>query len=77
MAATSPSAGSRLTRPFVRLWQFLHGVWHELQRVVWPSKEETWTFTVVVIIAVLTVALYMGILDLIMVQLERLLGMYQ
>lgn len=55
--------GARLARPFVNLYQFLQGVWYELQRVVWPSKEETWTFTVVVIVAVLIVAAYMGALD--------------
>ncbi len=69
--------GERAAKPFVRLWQFLQSVWYELQRVVWPSKEETYTFTVVVIIAVLIVAGYMGILDFLMTALtSKLLGLY-
>jgi preprotein translocase subunit SecE len=67
--------GARLAKPFVHLWQFLQGVWYELQRVVWPSKEENWTFTVVVIIAILVVAGYMGVLDFIMVAITRMMGL--
>ena len=58
--------GAKLGRPFVRLYQFLQGVWYELGRVVWPSKEETYTFTLVVIIVVMIVAAYMGVLDFIL-----------
>ena len=73
---TWSGTGGRLTRPFVKAYQFLQGVWYELQRVVWPSKEETYTFTIVVIIAVLAVAAYMGILDLISTYITRdLLGL--
>jgi len=76
MAAANPGVGNKLARPFVRLYQFLQGVWYELQRVVWPSKEETYTFTVVVILAIFIVAVYMGIMDFIMVHIERLLGIF-
>ena len=69
--------GERLARPFVKLVQFLQSVWHELQRVVWPSKAETYAFTVVVIVAVLVVAGYMGILDFIMTVItSKMLGLY-
>ncbi len=68
--------GERLVRPFVKLVQFLQSVGHELQRVVWPSKDETYAFTVVVMVAVLVVAAYMGLLDFIMTVISRALGLY-
>jgi len=72
---TRGGLGAKLARPFVRLYQFLQGVWYELGRVVWPSKEETYTFTLVVIIVVAIVAAYMGLLDLILASFTtRVLG---
>lgn len=69
--------GERAAKPFVKLWQFFQSVWYELQRVVWPSRAENWAFTVVVIIAILVVALYMGALDYIMGFIARhFLGLY-
>ena len=68
------SLGKRLARPFTSLWRFLRGVYSELQRVVWPSHEETYSFTVVIIIAVAIVALWVGVLDLFFTQLMTLLG---
>ena len=53
----------KLARPFVNTWQFLQDVRHELQRVVWPSHEDTWTFTVVVLITIGIVGLWIGALD--------------
>jgi preprotein translocase subunit SecE len=63
---TQLGLGGRLARPFVKLYQFFQAVWFELQRVVWPSKEETWTFTLVVIMAVVIVAAYMAGLDVVL-----------
>jgi preprotein translocase SecE subunit len=76
MAAANLSLGGRISRPFVRLYQFFQAVWFELQRVVWPSKEETYTFTLVVIVAVIAVAAYMGALDLILNALTKAVGIY-
>ena len=77
--ATAKAQGSglitRLGRPFVNGWRFLKDVHSELQRVVWPSHEETYSFTVVVILAVGIVAAFVGVLDLIMVQIMMLLGL--
>jgi len=66
---------SRLTRPFTNTWRFLKDVQSELQRVVWPSHEETYSFTVVVILAVAIVAAWVGALDIVMVQIMTLLGL--
>ncbi|HEY3396741.1 MAG TPA: preprotein translocase subunit SecE [Armatimonadota bacterium] len=71
-----PGFGARVSRPFVSLYQFLQGVKYELQRVVWPSKEETYAFTVVVVIAVVAVAIYMGSIDFIMTAVTRAIGLY-
>ena len=67
----------RLTRPFTNTWSFLREVWQELHRVVWPSHEDTYTFTVVVLIAILIVAAWVGTLDMILTKLVGLLRLYQ
>lgn len=67
----------KLTRPFTNTWSFLREVWQELHRVVWPSHEETYTFTVVVLIAVGAVAVWVGSLDWICTQLVALLRLFQ
>ncbi|HCU37009.1 MAG TPA: preprotein translocase subunit SecE [Armatimonadetes bacterium] len=53
----------RLKRPFVKLWDFLHDVWLEMHKVKWPSHQETYAFTVVVIIAVVIVSVWVGFWD--------------
>jgi len=74
---TEAGLGAKIARPFVKLYQFLQGVWYELQRVVWPSKEETYTLTAVVILAVVIVAVYMGLLDVILAGFtQKVLGIY-
>ena len=80
MAAVKVQAGNlgrRLVRPFTNTWNFLQEVWQELHRVVWPSHEETYTFTVVVLIAVVAVAIWVGALDWLCTQLVGLLRLYQ
>lgn len=64
----------RLTRPFINLGRFFKDVYAELQRVVWPSHEETYAFTVVVMITIVIVALWVGVLDLVMIQVMERLG---
>jgi preprotein translocase subunit SecE len=66
---------SRLARPFVNVWRFLKDVHAELQRVVWPSHEETYSFTVVVVLTVAVVSAWVAILDVVCVEVMRLLGL--
>lgn len=66
---------TRILRPFVNFGRFLRDVHLELQRVVWPSHEETYSFTVVVIIAVTIVAAWVAILDVIFASFMHLLGL--
>jgi preprotein translocase subunit SecE len=67
----------RLKRPFRSVGRFLKEVWAELQRVVWPSHEETYAFTGVVIVAVAIVAFWVGVLDFLFTKLVGALRLYQ
>ena len=64
----------RLKRPFLSMSKFLRDVWNELQRVVWPSNEECWGFTVVTIVGVLVVAIWVGLWDFFFSRVLALLG---
>ncbi len=72
--AQETSIFSRMGRPFTNGWRFLKDVYSELQRVVWPSHEETYSFTVVVILAVAIVAVWVAVLDIVFANLMSLLG---
>ncbi|NPV49558.1 MAG: preprotein translocase subunit SecE [Armatimonadetes bacterium] len=65
---------ARLKRPFLNLAKFLREVWNELQRVVWPTNEECFGFTLVVIVGVLVVAAWVGLWDLVFTRLMTLIG---
>jgi preprotein translocase subunit SecE len=43
--------------------QFLQEVWSELKKVHWPSWRETRAATLVVLIAVIVFALFLGVVD--------------
>lgn len=43
--------------------QFLIDVWKELKRTSWPSKKEVYGTTLVVVVTVITVAIYLGAVD--------------
>jgi preprotein translocase subunit SecE len=67
----------RLKQPFRTIVQFLKDVWMELQRVVWPSHEETYAFTGVVIVAVGIIAVWIGLLDLLFTKVVGALRLYE
>jgi len=76
-AGEQVSVGRRLISPFVRLVTFLREVRIEMQRVVWPSRDDTYTYTVVVVVAVVVVAAWVGFWDAIFTQLIAALKLYQ
>ncbi|NLC55734.1 MAG: preprotein translocase subunit SecE [Armatimonadetes bacterium] len=43
--------------------RYLSEVWSELKKVQWPSREELYAFTVMVIVAIVAVGAYIGVLD--------------
>lgn len=53
----------RIKAPFLKLGRFLREVVFELKRVVWPTKDEAYSFTAVVLIAIGVVAVWVGSLD--------------
>jgi preprotein translocase subunit SecE len=59
------------------LQRFLGDVMTEMRKVVWPTKEETHSFTLVVLVAVACVAAYVGALDLIFTKVVAGLKIYQ
>ena len=52
--------------------QFVEDVWKELKRTSWPSKQEVYGTTLVVIVATIIVAVYLGVVDLVLAALQRL-----
>jgi preprotein translocase subunit SecE len=64
--------GSALTRPFYRLGGFLRDVRSELAKVTWPTREETFELTRVVLGTTVAAALILGVIALIFTELFRL-----
>jgi preprotein translocase subunit SecE len=62
-----------LKQPVVRLVQFVQEAWTELKKVHWPSRKETQAATVVVLLSVMFVALYLGLVDLVLSRLMQFL----
>ena len=57
---------------------YFRGVWAEMQKVVWPSRRETIKHTLVVIVFSISVALFLGGLDLLFnYGLETLINNYR
>lgn len=46
-----------------RTMKFFRGVWSELKKVHWPNRKEIVTYTSVVLVAVLIVALMIWLVD--------------
>lgn len=66
----------RLKRPFIVTQRFLKDVWMELQRVVWPSHDDTYAFTGVVIVAVAIISAWIAVLDLFFTRLVAAFRLY-
>ncbi|HHN73706.1 MAG TPA: preprotein translocase subunit SecE [Acidobacteria bacterium] len=52
--------------------EFVDDVWKELKRTSWPNKQEVYGTTLVVIIATIIVAVYLGLVDLVLATLQKL-----
>jgi len=59
-------------RAMRRLMQFLREVRAELRKVVWPSRQETAMFTLVVIMTVALVTVIFWVLDSVFAELFKL-----
>lgn len=59
--------------PFSRIRLFVSQVVAEMKKVTYPSKSETWTYFVVVIVFVAVIMAYAGLLDLAFDRLNSLI----
>ena len=57
----------KIAKPFKNMW-------HELRKVTWPSKKDLITYSTVVIIFMVFMAIVIGLLDLGSGELIKLLG---
>jgi preprotein translocase subunit SecE len=55
-----------------KIVQFLKEVKFELKRVTWPSRKETLAGTAVVLVIVMIVALFLGIVDIGLAELIKM-----
>nr|WP_223875244.1 preprotein translocase subunit SecE [Nanchangia anserum] len=51
---------------------FVRQIVAELKKVVWPTREQLWTYFTVVIVFVLALMVFVGILDVAFASLSRL-----
>jgi len=51
---------------YVKAVQFLHDVRSELRKVTFPTRKETLASTTVVIVVVFILAMYLGIVDIVL-----------
>ena len=58
---------------FAKILQFLQEVQQELRKVVWPTRKETLASTSVVLIIVIILAFYLGLIDLGLTRIIRVI----
>jgi preprotein translocase subunit SecE len=55
-----------IKQPVTRSVEFLQECWIELKKVHWPTRRDTQAATIVVIVGVTIVAVYLGLVDLVL-----------
>ncbi|PHP52677.1 preprotein translocase subunit SecE [Actinomyces ruminis] len=65
MSDTTVAKGKRKQRrgPFSRIALYFRQVIDELRKVVWPTRNELWTYFAVVVVFILAIMLFTGALD--------------
>lgn len=59
--------------PKLNIITFLKEVWEELNKIVWPSREQTIRYTTLVIIVAVAVGIFLGALDYVLTLLTTFL----
>ena len=72
-AVDKPSVKERTSSTFDKIGQFLREVRIELSKVTWPTRKDTIASTSVVLVIVILIAAFLGIVDLGLSRLMRLL----
>lgn len=64
MSETAAASEQRKKRGvFSRVLLFLREVVDELKKVVWPSRNELWTYFMVVVVFIIAIMAFTGVLD--------------
>ena len=58
------NAEEKKTGFFARIWLFIRQVVDEMKKVVYPTGEELWRYSLVVIVFVLIIMAFVGVIDL-------------
>lgn len=58
-----------------RVGKFMREVRAELRKVNWPNRRELLTYTVVVVATVVVMSAFIGVVDLLVSQLQRIPGL--
>ncbi len=69
---TKPAQGGAVGGFFEKAFQFLREVKIELKKVIWPSRKQALGSTLVVIILVMIISLFLGVVDIGLSSLVRL-----
>lgn len=55
---------AKLKQSFGTTFSFFADSWSELKKVRWPNRKELTTYTIVVLVTVISVTIYFALLDL-------------
>ncbi|MFO7266340.1 MAG: preprotein translocase subunit SecE [Limnochordales bacterium] len=73
--AVPTKTGSATNQSFpARIGRYFREVRSELRKVVWPTRQELLTYTVVVLVTVAIVSLFLGVVDIAVSELLTLLA---
>ncbi|WP_017177362.1 preprotein translocase subunit SecE [Actinomyces timonensis] len=61
--SASKDASTRSGNPIKRVMRFIRQVVDEMRKVIWPTKNELWTYFVVVVVFIVAIMAFTGILD--------------
>jgi preprotein translocase SecE subunit len=70
--ATTEAGGNFITRPVRGMRDYLEGVSAEMQKVAWPSREDTRRLTILVIATTVIASIVLGLISLAFTELFRL-----
>ncbi|MDA8201750.1 MAG: preprotein translocase subunit SecE [Chloroflexi bacterium] len=56
-----------------RIRRFINEAWSELKKVNWPTREQTWNLTVLVLVISAAIGIYITVFDLVFAQVVQFL----
>lgn len=74
MTCLSTATGKSKPNLWLRITKYFREVRMELRKVAWPSRKEVVNYTIVVIVAVLIVAAFIGVVDFVVSRILILLS---